>query len=210
MVIAAVSYIVLWAFYGFRYIARPVGMQMSPTLDVFAAAIPSHIERAAIFFCARHHLLPEAYLFGWSDILQIPGVRVSYLLGKLYIGGRWFLFPLLILLKSTIAFLVLLALVPLARLWRNRREFLFLAIPAATYLLVAMFSGMNAESRYILPIYPFLIVLAGAAAWEFARRSRPWTIAVADALPLCRCILRCMPFPDYLAYARERGLRRAL
>lgn len=120
---------------------------MSPTLDIFAADIPSHLERAAIFFCARHHLLPEAYLFGWSDILQIPGVRVSYLLGKLYIGGKWFLFPLLILLKSTIALLVLLALVPLARLWRNRREFLFLAIPAATYLLIAMLRTLGSSAR---------------------------------------------------------------
>ena len=145
--------------------------------------------------------MPEAYLFGWSDILQIPGVRVSYVLGKLYIGGKWFLFPLLILLKSTLALLVLLALVPFARLRSHRREFLFLAIPAATYLLIAMFSGMNAESRYILPIYPFLIVLAGAAAWEFARsraagpsRSPLLVLAAASSLH---------GFPDYLAYANE-------
>jgi 4-amino-4-deoxy-L-arabinose transferase-like glycosyltransferase len=202
LVTAVVSYAVLWAFYGFRYAARPAGLQMSPTLDVFAASMPSHLERAAILFCARHHLLPEAYLFGWSDILQIPGARVSYLLGKLYIGGKWFLFPVLILLKSTIAFLVLLALVPLARLWRNRREFLFLAVPAATYLLIAMFSGMNAESRYILPIYPFLIVLAGAAAWEFARRSCRWAIAVA-ALFVFAAASSLHAFPSYLAYANE-------
>lgn len=199
---AAASYILLWAFYAFRYTARPAGLQMSPTLDVFAASIPSHLERTAILFCARHHLLPEAYLFGWSDILQIPGVRVSYVLGKLYIGGKWFLFPLLILLKSTLALLLLLALVPFARLRSHRREFLFLAIPAATYLLIAMFSGMNAESRYILPIYPFLIVLAGAAAWEFARRSRRWAIAVAALLVLAAAS-SLHGFPDYLAYANE-------
>jgi Dolichyl-phosphate-mannose-protein mannosyltransferase/Tetratricopeptide repeat len=198
----AVSYLMLWAFYGFRYAARPAGMVMAPTLDIYAAEIPNHMERAAIVFCARHHLLPEAYLFGWCDILQIPGVRASTLLGKLYIGGKWFLFPVLILLKSTIAFLVFLALVPIARLWRRQREFLFLAIPAATYLFIAMFSGMNAESRYILPIYPFLIVLAGAAAWEFARRSRSWAIAVG-ALLVFAAASSLHAFPDYLAYANE-------
>jgi hypothetical protein len=202
LVTAVVSYAVLWAFYGFRYAARPAGMPMSPTLDIFAVAIPSKIERAAIFFCARHHLLPEAYLFGWSDILQIPGVRVTYLLGKLYIGGKWFLFPVLTLLKSTITFLVLLALVPFAGLWRSRREFLFLTIPAATYFVIAMFSGMNAESRYILPIYPFLIVLAGATAWQFVRRSRRWAIAVA-ALVLFAAASSLHAFPNYLAYANE-------
>jgi len=202
LVTAVVSYAVLWAFYGFRYAARPAGMLMSPTLDVFAAKVPNHLERSAILFCARHHLLPEAYLFGWSDILQIPGVRVTFLLGKLYIGGKWFLFPILILLKSTIALLVLFALVPLARLWRDRREFLFLAIPAVVYLFVAMFSGMNAESRYILPIYPFCIVLAAAAAWEFARRSRAWAVVVA-ALLVFAAASSLHAFPDYLAYANE-------
>ena len=202
LVTVSVSYIVLWAFYGFRYAARPAGMVMAPTLDIYAAAIPNRLEQAAVLFCGRHHLLPEAYLFGWCDILQIPGVRVSALLGKLYIGGKWFLFPVLILLKSTIAFLILLVLVPFARLWRSRREFLFLTIPAATYLLIAMFSGMNAEARYILPIYPFLIVLAGAAAWEFARRSRAWAIAIT-ALLVCAAASSLHAFPDYLAYANE-------
>lgn len=132
-VTAVVSYIILWAFYGFHYAARPAGLPMAPTLDAYAGAIPNGVERAAVLFCARHHLLPEAYLFGWTDILQIPGVRVTYLLGKLYLGGRWFLFPTMILLKSTLTLLLLVALIPLARLWRHTREFLFLAIPAAIY-----------------------------------------------------------------------------
>jgi 4-amino-4-deoxy-L-arabinose transferase-like glycosyltransferase len=201
-VTVAVGYIVLWAFYGFHYAARPAGMQMAPTLDAYAAAVPNHFERAAIFFCARHHLLPEAYLFGWSDILQIPGIRITYLLGKHYVGRRWFLFPTMILLKSTLALLVLLALVPLARLWHHRREFLFLAIPPAIYLSIAIFSGMNAESRYILPIYPFCIVLAGAAALQMALRSRGWALAVA-ALVLFAAVSSLHAFPDYLAYANE-------
>jgi len=202
LVTAAISYIVLWTFYGFHYAARPAGMSMSPTLDAFAAEIPSHFERAAIFICMRHHLLPEAYLFGWSDILQIPGVRVTFLLGKLYLGGKWFLFPIMILLKTTLTLLILLALVPLARLWQRTREFLFLTIPAAIYLLIAIASGMNAESRYILPIYPFLIVLAGEAAWEFARRSRASTVAVAALLAFAAAS-SLHAFPDYIAYANE-------
>jgi hypothetical protein len=59
LVTAAASYILLWAFYGFRCSARPAGLQMPPALDVFAADIPSKLERVAIFFCARHHLLPR-------------------------------------------------------------------------------------------------------------------------------------------------------
>jgi 4-amino-4-deoxy-L-arabinose transferase-like glycosyltransferase len=200
--IAIVSYAVLWAFYGFRYAARPAPLEMLPGLPLFASAIPSNIEQAAIFFCARHHLLPEAYLFGWADILQLPGLRVSFLLGKLYRGRQWFIFPALFLIKTTIPLLILLALAPFARLWRRRREFLFLALPAAIYLLIAIGSGMNGQARYILPIYPFLILLASAAAWEFARRSRSWAIAIAG-LVVFAAASSLHAFPDYLAYANE-------
>jgi tetratricopeptide (TPR) repeat protein len=199
---ALVSYATLWAFYEFRYAARPAGLAMTPALEQYYAAIPNKFEAAAIGFCARHHLLPEAYLFGWSDILQIPGARVTFLLGKLYLGRRWFLFPAMILLKSTITLLVLLALVPLAGVWRRSRELMFLTIPAAIYLLIAMTSGMNAEARYILPIYPFCIVLAGAAGWEVARRSRGWAIAVT-ALLVFAAASSLHAFPDYLAYSNE-------
>ncbi|HEV2619462.1 MAG TPA: phospholipid carrier-dependent glycosyltransferase, partial [Acidobacteriaceae bacterium] len=201
-VIIPVSLAVLWAFYGFRYAARPAGLAMVPTLDQYAAAIPSHVESSAILFCARHHLLPESYLFGWADILLLPGNRITFLLGKLYLGRRLFLFPALILIKTTLGLLALLALVPFARLWRRSREFLYLAAPAAIYLLIAVASGMNAEARYILPIYPFGILLAAAAACELAHRSRAWTIAVA-ALVLFAAVSSLHAFPNYLPYANE-------
>ncbi len=201
-VIAAVSYCQLWAFYGFRYAARPAGLSMLPTTDAYIAAIPVAVEREAIAFCARHHLLPEAYLYGWTDILQIPGTRITFLFGKLYLGSRWFLFPALILIKSTIPLLVLLVLVPFAGIWRHRREFLFLAIPAAFYFLIAVASGMNPEARYILPMYPFCILLAASAGLNLARRSRRWTIAVA-ALLVSAAASSLHAFPDYLAYANE-------
>jgi hypothetical protein len=201
-VIAVVSYGVLWAFYGFRYAARPAGLAMTPSLADYAATIPSHIEAAGIAFCARHHLLPESYLFGWTDILRIPGARVTFLLGKLYLGRKWFLFPALILMKTTLGLLALFALVPFARLWHRSREFFYLAVPAAIYLLIAIASGMNAEARYILPIYPFCILLAAAAAFEFARRSRAWTIAIA-ALVLFAAASSLHAFPNYLPYANE-------
>src|SRR6266702_1065666 len=200
--IAIVSYGVLWAVYGFRYAARAAGPPLLPSSNAYIAAIPNGVEKAAISFCARHHLLPEAYLYGWSDILQIPGKRISLVLGKLTIGPHWFLFPELILMKSTITLLMLLVLVPFVGLWRRRPEFLFMAIPAAFYLLLAVGSGMNAEARYILPIYPFCIVLAGAAAWERARNSRRWAAGVM-ALLILGAASSLHAFPNYLAYSNE-------
>ena len=199
---AIVGFGVLWAFYGFRYAARPSGMAMLPTLSASVAFIPHGIGRTAIGFCARHHLLPEAYLYGWSDILQVPGKRNSFVLGMLRTGSWWLGFPLMIVMKTTITLMVLLGLAPIAGVWRKRREFLFLAIPAGLYLLIAIGSGMNAELRYILPVFPFCIVLAGAAGWEMARRSRGWAIGVA-ALMVLAAASSLHAFPDYMAYANE-------
>jgi 4-amino-4-deoxy-L-arabinose transferase-like glycosyltransferase len=202
VVMAVVSYAILWAFYGFRYAARPAGLTMAPTLSAYTAGIDNRFEVAAINFAARHHLLPEAYLFGWTDILLIPGSRATFLFGKLYSTIHWYAFPAVFLMKSTITLLVLLACIPLARLWRRGREFVFLTIPAVTYLLIAMTSHINLEARYLLPIYPFCIVLAGAAAWHVAHRSRAFAIGVAVLILLAEVSL-LHAFPDYLAYSNE-------
>ena len=200
-IIALVSYGVLWAFYGFRYAARPAGLPFVPSFDAYVSAIPNAFERSAIAFCGRHHLLPESYLYGWADILQIPGKRTGFLFEN-FVGSRWYLFPVLILMKSTIPLLLLLLLAPFAGLHRQRRELLFLVIPAAFYLAIAIASGMPSQARYILPIYPFSIVIAGAVAWQIALRSRGWALAVAAlfAFAAGSCL---QAFPGYLAYANE-------
>jgi 4-amino-4-deoxy-L-arabinose transferase-like glycosyltransferase len=151
--IALSSYLLLWAFYGFRYGARPPGMQMMPSLQAYAMALPNSAEKALIGLFAKHHLLPEAYLYGWVDILIIPGTRPTFVFGKIYGAGQWFFFPAMILIKSTITLLALLALVPFVGLWkRRRRELLFMAIPAAVFLLISILSGLNLGVRHVLPI----------------------------------------------------------
>jgi hypothetical protein len=193
---------VLWAFYAFRYAARPGGLPMLPPLESHITAVPGSAARAILELCAEHRLLPEAYLYGWSDILKVPDTRVSFILGKLRPASWRFGFPALMLMKTTISLMALLLLVPFTGVWRRRREFLFLALPAALYLLIAIFSGVNPQLRYVLPIYPFCIVLAAAAGWQKAHQSLPWAIAIA-ALVAFAAATSFHAFPDYLAYANE-------
>jgi len=200
--IAVVSYVMIWAFYGFRYAARPAGVQMLPPLAAYSAMLSSPAEKAIIGFCAQHHLFPEAYLYGWVDILQIPGMRATFVFGKIYSTGQWFFFPAMLLIKSTITLLVLLLLVPFAGLGKYRRELLFLTIPPAFFLLVAIFSNLNLGVRHILPLYPFLIVVGAAAAWNLAARSRRAALGVA-ALVLLAAVSSLHAYPNYLAYSNE-------
>ena len=204
--ICAISVAVLWAFYGFRYTARPGGQQIVPPTAIFLAGLHSPNEAHVIAFAERHHLLPEAYLYGLTDVTILSNEgRPMFLFGKLYPQGRWFYFPAAFLIKSTIGFLVLLALVPFARgIWRSeeRREVLFLIIPVLVFFGMAMASKLDIGIRHIMPAMPFLIVLVAAGAVSLAQQSRVWAWAVSALLAL-HIIGSVHAFPNYLPYSNE-------
>lgn len=206
IVIAVVSITILWAFYGFHYAARPSGEQIAPPPAVYLQSLHHTAERRVIAFAERHHLLPEAYLFGLTDVTILSNQgRVMYLFGKVYPNGRWFYFPSAFLIKVTIGFLLLLLLVPFARsLWRRERlrEALFLLVPAAAYGGVAVLSKLDIGIRHLMPVMPFLFVLAAASAVSFARRSRGWAWVVSILLAL-HIVSSLRAFPNYLPYSNE-------
>ncbi len=108
-VIGVFSYFFLWAIYGFRFAARPGELALIPSFVDYASRLTHPLQRNVILLCARHHLLPEAYLYGWVDILLISSSRATFVFGHLYSKGQWFFFPGVFLIKSTISLLVLLA-----------------------------------------------------------------------------------------------------
>jgi hypothetical protein len=199
--IGFVSYAFLWTIYGFRYAARPGQLVLTPALADYATQL-SPIKHDVILFFARHHLFPEAYLYGWTDILQIAGTRSTYLFGHLYATGQWFFFPGVFVVKSTLALMILLALVPFAGIFGRRREFLFFAIPVAFFMAVSVASILNLGVRHILPVYPFCLVLAGAAAAVVAKRSLAGRVAVGVLLAFT-VVSSLHSFPDFLAYSNE-------
>lgn len=200
-VIGVVAYGFIWTIYGFRYAARPDKLVMVPTLAQYATNLKP-LQHTVITFFARHHLFPEAYLYGWTDILQIAGERFSFVFGHLFHTGQWFFFPGVFVIKTTLTLMILLALVPFAGVRGRRREFLFFTIPAAFFLLVSIASVLNLGVRHILPIYPFCIVLAGGAAAALACRSKTWRVAVG-ALLAFTVVSSLHSYPDFLAYSNE-------
>jgi 4-amino-4-deoxy-L-arabinose transferase-like glycosyltransferase len=200
--IFAVSYLVLWAFYGFRYVARPGQLQIIPPLSAYSAMLTHPLQQHFIDFLARYHLLPEAYVYGWVDILLISSTRPTFLFGHMFPSGQWFFLPAIFLIKTTLTLLVLLLLVPFARIAGHRREFVFLTVPVALYLLAAIFSLINMGVRYLLPIYPFCIVLASAAAASLFTRTVFGRVVVA-ALMILTVISSLHSYPDFLAYSNE-------
>ena len=204
--IVAAAIVILWAFYGFRYAARPGGQQIIPPTAAYLQSLHHPVEQSVIGFAERHHLLPESYLYGLTDVTMLSREgRPMFLLGTRYPQGRWFYFPAAFLIKMTIGFLILLALVPFAHaLWRRdqRREILFLLLPPVIFFSVAMTAKLDIGIRHILPIVPFLIVLVAAAAVALLNQSRKWAWAIFPLLVL-DVASSLHAFPNYLPYSNE-------
>ena len=202
--ITIIAVALLWSFYGFRYAARPPGLQLTPTLVEFVQGLKPH-ESWTISKLAQWRVLPESYLYGLADVRLTADYYTSFVLGKIYAHGVWFYFPVAFLIKSTLGFLALtllaIAVIVMRRL-RGWREILFLIIPPLFYLLVAAFVGMNIGVRHILPVYVFLAVLIGGAAWALMQNSRRWVYVVAVLL-LVHALSSLRTFPTYIAYSNE-------
>jgi tetratricopeptide (TPR) repeat protein len=201
----AVAYAILWAFYGFRYQARPGELVMVPTLGEFSVSTHSFMIGAVIPRLSAWHLLPEAYLFGLVDIVDSAKRDPMFLLGTDYTTGHWFYFPIAFLIKSTLGFLALLLTAPFLKdLWKagKWRATLSLLLPALMYFCVSLASTMNIGIRHILPVYPFFVLIAAAAAVALARR-QSWGAYAAGALLLFHVVSSALVFPNYLTYANE-------
>ncbi|HEX4155783.1 MAG TPA: phospholipid carrier-dependent glycosyltransferase [Acidobacteriaceae bacterium] len=203
-IIVVIAVAVLWAFYGFRYAARPRGLSLWPSLADYVKPLAPD-EAHGILFVAHLHLLPESWLYGLADVRRVANGYPSFLLGRVYPHGTWIYFPILFFIKSTLAMLALLALTlfAIARRWlRLSLELYFILVPPIVYMLVSMGSHLNIGARHILPVYLFCCVLAGAGAAALLRRSRAWTIAIV-ALFAFHVATTVHASPNYLSYANE-------
>jgi len=201
---AVIAIAILWASYGFR-LHPEGGADAGPRVVAYAGRLDHQLQKVLIVEAARWHLLPEAYLYGLADVGFTADFSHSYIFGHVYPHGVWFYFPAAFLIKSTLSLLLLLLIVPFAIAFRGaryRRELAFLIIPACLYFLVAVISTLNIGIRHILPVYPFLIVLAGWGAAELIRVKRKLAYAVAVVLAF-GIFSSLRVFPVYMAYANE-------
>lgn len=213
MVVTAVA--AIWAVYGFRYL--PSG-RADWAFDFGGSALESggSLVAQAAAWVDRYGLLPNAYaqglVYAQSSSQQMPG----FLAGQISEEGWWYYFPVALLIKTPIALLLLV----LAGAWTlvRRREpgalqAAFLVVPVAVFLGVAMTSGINLGLRHVLPIYPFLLLLAGVGtkgllAADARRGAIAVTIAVAaGGLELARSYPNPLAFFNQLVGGPANGYR---
>ena len=221
----AAIYVIIWAFYGFRYAelnnAPPAAVaQKDENFNkVMSASIPG---RGIIQFARDHRLLPEAYLHGHAHVLKFSQFRAAFLNGEYSARGWWTFFPYAFLIKTPLSLFVILLLAALAALvgWRRvvrkppsdpdrlaRHSFYRTAplwVLLAVYWAFAITSKLNIGHRHILPTYPPIFILAGAAAgwWKAWSRGRFVSVLLSAAL-LAYVAESLAAWPHYLAYFNQ-------
>ncbi len=202
--IVVVGVVVLWAFYGFRYAARPAGLALSSSLADYVAPL-SHFNAAGVMAIAHLRLLPESYLMGLVDVKRMAQWYPTFAFGKVYAHGQWWYFPAVILVKTTLGLLALVAAAFFAIFTgclRKGRELAFILIPSTFYLFVAIQAGIDIGARHILPVYAFLFILAAGGITALASSSKRWAYLGAGLI-LAHIVSALCVFPDYIAYANE-------
>jgi hypothetical protein len=198
---AMTAYFFIWAVYGFRYEAVTGG---SPPLHLdWVAPGENTLFRRLTDFIAGARLFPEAWIYGQLYVVKYLQ-RPAFLLGQFSADGFWGYFPVAFAVKTPLPTLIFLVVSVwmLVRRRLDRKQGFFLLVPVIAYFFFAVWSRMNIGLRHILPIYPFLFVLAGGVARELWRGGR-WArrgVVLLAVWSLWSCMAT---YPHYLAFFNE-------
>jgi len=204
VVILAVAFLFLWGIYWFRIGPVRVGSR------VFTLPASDHWQ-------------------GLVRQMERSETRVMFLAGEAGVGGWWWYFPLAFLIKNPIPLLLMWMAGLVLSLYRRSLtlfDFLLLLAFPVVYMAASIYSGINIGYRHLLPIHPFLYVLAAHLATALPTRpstrsrriARPPSLGstnaasaraalVAPALGLLLgawyAVGTLSIFPHYLAYFNE-------
>lgn len=130
--------------------------------------------------------------------------RRFYVLGRLTDHASWWFLPLGFIAKAPLGLLLLslgAVLSPGRAAGRNARLALFIGLPAAVYLVVAVFwLRLPMGVRYVLPLFPLLFV---AVSVRWMPVPGGWRRAALPVLCAWIAVAGLWVHPHYLAYFNE-------
>ncbi len=113
------------------------------------------------------YFFPSDLLFYWGKLKTVYNdsnlEHYYYLNGNFSQDGWWYYFLWAFIIKTPIPFLVVLlwAIARYKKIGLSLWNGLFILLPSALFLFMASWKAHNIGVRYILPIYPFLILYVG-------------------------------------------------
>jgi len=131
--------------------------------------------------------------------------HLSFLLGNYSYQGWWDYFEIAFLIKTPIGTLLLIAAsLVLYRVGKplHRQDAVLLLIPPALIFIATTQAKVNIGLRHILPVYPFLFVLASRLAT--VRLRREWALPLLVGIPIIFTAFSSLRItPHQLAYFNE-------
>lgn len=130
----------------------------------------------------------------------------AFLMGMYSSEGWWYYYPIAFLLKTPLALLVLLLLSLLCFKQRSRPAFLdraFLLVPVVVFFVFFCSKLLCVGLRYLLPVYPFLFVLASMAVTVRVQPGQALYRVFVAALCGWFVLSSLTVYPHYLAYFNE-------
>jgi hypothetical protein len=186
-----VALVFLWSAYGFR-----AGLRSATDLQSAGPRIPAVL--------LKTHLVPQPFAAGLGRVMQQTDTgQPMFLFGRLYPSGRWFYFPAVLLVKLTLATLLLTVLAIVTPWWQGRgHDALYILLPAVIFLFFAARSRMDIGVRHVLPVIVLLAIAAGAAAAS-SMQKHGWAVWAVAALLIFHVATSLHAFPNYISYANE-------
>ena len=155
--------------------------------------------------CLGYLFHPEYYFKGvLHQLAHAEKGHPAFLMGMYSSEGWWYYYPIAFLLKTPLPLLILLVLSLLS--YKNHPRSLdhaFLVVPVAVFFLFFSIKLLCVGLRYVLPVYPFLFIMAGMAVSFRSKRVKAVMYVVVAALCGWFIMSSLAIYPHYLAYFNE-------
>jgi hypothetical protein len=162
---------------------------------------------AFVVVCLGYGFKISGYFSGIQAQQEIAGEGFpGFLNGEVSSDGWWYYHLFALLIKAPLPMLMcaLASAILFRTIWRSRWfDGACLLLPVIGFLgAFSVFHKVNLGIRYILPVFPFLIVFAGGLTLLRPKWKNSWTAALAGLL-LWQAFESVSIYPDYLAYFNQ-------
>jgi len=208
-VILLVSFLVLWA--GYRFSIGPFWVER---YEIYNDILNNYIGNNGtlhdlVFTVIKAPVYPAIeFLQGIIHVAHHNAVgHRSYFMGEIREFGWWNFFLVGIMVKTPLAFLALVV-TGIVSIFsgktsrQQKRWLILLLIIVASFFLSTLSANINIGMRHILPVFPFLAVIAAAGFMYLWRMEKQYLLSRSIAIILLSgCLVASIrAHPDYFTY----------
>lgn len=135
-----------------------------------------------------------------NSLLRRKLAEKAFFFGEEYEIARPYFMPVIVFLKTSLPVFILASISIVEIMKKRKEEFAYFLIPVLAVLFSASLLRLNPQVRYVLPLFPFLSVLAAYGLYVTWRSK----YRMLGALLLIWYVARTVSFfPHFIAFANE-------